>query len=120
MSKFKAGDIVTVVDWGRQYSTYADWFLSRKSEFPAEWLVKYAYDNCMFERPLTHKCYYTVLYVAGNMYLIGECRGYTGRLGSVYLISEGGIALAPKRMTKADIEKELGYTIEIIEEDEDE
>ena len=116
MSKFKAGDVVTVVNWGKQYTTYTEWFLFRKSEFPTEWLVKYAYANCMFKRPLTHK-YYTVLYVDDDMCLIGEREGYnTGRLGSVYIISEDGIALAPKRMTKADIEKELGYRIEIIEE----
>lgn len=118
MSKFKAGDVVIVKDWGRQFTTYTDWFIGHKDEIPIEWMIKYSYDNRNFEyEPIDMR--YVVLYVDDYMYLIGNCNNEFKHLRSVYLIHEDGIEFAPRRMTQAEIEKALGYKIEIVGDDED-
>lgn len=49
--------------------------------------------------------------------LICESSPFT-RVVATYLIGTEGLEDAPKRMTKKQIEKELGYSIEIVEEEE--
>lgn len=63
----------------------------------------------------------TVLYCAPHtncdhrmLYLIKHEGKHYGNY--VYLIDEAGIEVASRKMTLADIEKELGYSVEIVEE----
>ena len=118
MSKFVVGCTVKVVDWGRQYSSYDTWFKRHQFELPVEWLIHYAYENDNFERSqqLIDRIY-RVLYVDDDICLIGE---YSDNdiLRGVFLVNEEGLKLAPRKMTKADIEKALGYEVEIVEDDE--
>ena len=122
MSKFVVGCNVKVADWGRQYSSYDTWFKRHQFDLPVEWLIHYAYDNDNFERfehspqQLIDRIY-RVLYVDEDICLIGEYGDHDNLYG-VFLVHEEGLKLAPRRMTKADIEKALGYEVEIVEDDE--
>ena len=121
MNGFKVGDLVKVANWGAQYSSHRDWFLAHMSNagFKAEWAIRYAFDNALYEieslGDSAKQKTYQVLYTDGYRYLISvaETRSV---YQPVYLIQEYGLKRPPRKMTKADIEKELGYEVEIIEE----
>lgn len=120
MNKFKVGDLVKVANWGSQYSTHRDWFLAHMSDtgFKAEWAIRYAFDNELFENESGERAKqetYQILYIDGHKYLISVA-GTRSCYQPVYLIQEDGLKRLPRKMTKADIEKELGYEVEIIEE----
>ena len=83
--------------------------------FSIEWMVKYRYDDDDRDT-IGHVC--TVLHHALHpndfelmLYLVSD-----DSTGYVYLISEQGLEFAKRKMTIAEIEKELGYRIEIVEE----
>ena len=112
MSKFKVGDKVRVVNNGNRYDTYTEWFEAYREHLKTEWLVKYRYND---DDVITGDIC-TVLYYAPHttfhdmLYLIKHGTDY------VYLIGEAGIEVASRKMTLADIEKELGYSVEIVKE----
>jgi len=118
MNEFKVGDLVKVVDWGQQYSTHQDWFLAHMNNdgFKIEWAIRYAFSNALFEiKSLGDSAKletYRVLYMDGVTYLISSIAD-TQAYQPVYLFNESGLKRPPRKMTKADIEKELGYEIEI-------
>lgn len=113
MAKFKVGDKVRVINNGSRYDTFTGWFEAYREYLKTEWLVKYRYGD---DDNITGDIC-TVLYCAPHincahimLYLIEHSEGY------VYLIGEAGIEVASRKMTLADIEKELGYPVEIVEE----
>ena len=122
MNEFKVGDLVKVVDWGPQYSSHRDWFLAHMSNagFKAEWAIRYAFDNALYEieslgDSATQKTY-QVLYTDGYKYLISVVDGRSV-YQPVYLIQEDGLKRTPRKMTLKEIEKELGYEVELVAED---
>lgn len=124
MSEFKVGDLVKVANWGAQYSTHRDWFLAHMSDagFKAEWAIRYAFDNELFENESGEQAKqktYQILYTDGYKYLISvaETRSV---YQPVYLIQEDGLKRPPHKMTLKEIEKELGYEVEIIEDKKNE
>lgn len=113
MAKFKVGDKVRVVSNGSRYDTFTAWFAVNREHLETEWLVKYRYDDD--DNITGDVC--TVLYCAPHptrthdmLYFIKHGADY------VYLIGEAGIEITSRKMTLADIEKELGYRIELIRE----
>lgn len=116
----KVGDIVKVNDWGKAYSTYSKWFERWKSVLKYEWAVHYAYgDKSKYFANRHDDCLYCVLFVNDqtDAVLIGDGASKDYK---VYLVNISGLEKQySKRMTKTQIEKELGYKIEIIEEDEE-
>ena len=116
MSKFKVGDIVRVIDWGKQYSTCTPWFIEHASELELEWMINYCYGS--FSKNSDHYSMerFKVLFVDQDKgrCLIGEMR--INCVGNTYLIDKEGLALVRKRMTQDDIEMELGYRVELIGE----
>lgn len=126
------GDIVMVKNWGRNYSYDNQWFDNHFDELDRNWIINYAYDNSKYDKYSSFKSdpnYYKVLYIGFNAYesvaLIGDYLGKTAfgdaYVGAVYLISLDTLDVVEhiKKMTKTEIEKELGYKIEIINESED-
>lgn len=113
MAKFKVGDKVRVVNNGSRYNTFTAWFEVNREHLKTEWLVNYRYAD---DDDITgDTC--TVLYCAPHitnhsamLYLIKHGTDY------VYLIGEAGIEVVRRKMTLADIEKELVYSVEIVEE----
>lgn len=113
MAKFKVGDKVKVVNNGSRYDTFTGWFEAYREQLKTEWLVKYRYsDEDVITGDICTVLYYAPhINCAHNMlYLIKHEAGY------VYLIGEAGIEVVSRKMTLADIEKELGYSVEIVEE----
>jgi len=113
MAKFKVGDEVMVVNNGSRYDTFTAWFGANLEHLKPEWLVEYRYDD---DDVITGDIC-TVLYCAPHvycthdmLYLIRHSNGY------VYLIGEAGIDVVGRKMTQADIERELGYRVELIGE----
>lgn len=112
MAKFKVGDKVKVVNNGSRYDTFIGWFEAHREYLKTEWLVEYRYnDDDIITGDIC-----TVLYCAPHtmntsnmLYLIEHSSG------CVYLIGEAGIEFACRKMTLADIERELGYPVEIVE-----
>ena len=122
MNEFKVGDLVKVADWGSQYSSHRDWFLAHMSNagFKAEWAIRYAFDNVLYEieslGDSAKQKTYQILYTDGYKYLISAAK--TDSLYTpVYLINEKGLKRAPRKMTLKEIEKELGYEVELVAED---
>ena len=83
----KVGDTVTVVNSGKTYMTYADWF---KEQNCGNLVAKYAYGHL----PIVHNCWYKVIakgkHVANSnliLYAIEDTENY----GEIYLIAESGI-----------------------------
>lgn len=115
MSKFKAGDIVKVTNWGDQYSTCTPWFIAHASELKLEWMINYRYGNCSWDDKHSANEQFKVLFVDSKdgRCLIGRINYF---MHSVYLIGSDGLALARKAMTQDDIEMELGYRVELIGE----
>ena len=116
MSKFKAGDIVRVTNWGKQYSTCTPWFTKHASELKLEWMINYRYGNFLKNSDHHPNERFEVLFVDRDKKrcLIGEM--FINMIGSTYLIDEEGLAFVRKRMTQDDIEMELGYRVELIGE----
>ena len=112
MARFKVGDKVRVVNNDNRYDTYTEWFEAYHEHLKTEWLVKYRYND---DDVITGDIC-TVLYCAPHttfhdmLYLIKHGTDY------VYLIGEAGIDVVSRKMTLADIEAELGYMVELIEE----
>ena len=115
--KIKAGDIVYVKNWGKSYSANHSFFLERLSQLEPEWMIKYGYENNMYElyKNKIDRNEYKVLYVDGDMALITQ--KYFYNMSTVYLIATYAL-VTPVKMTKKQIEERLGYPIEIIEEGE--
>lgn len=111
----KIGDIATVKDCGRMYLTFSDWF--KRNDVDVEYACRYDYnrDNLhsgdrveiidIHPHHITKKnlCLVKIVNDIENDYFY-----YT------YLIDEEGLSPI-KRMTKEEIERELGYSIEIVE-----
>lgn len=135
MNKIKdinVGDIVRVKDWGKGYSCNNQWFNNHFDELNHDWIINYAYDNNKYDKYWEYNSdpnHYKVLYIGyiefHNNYkqpvaLISEYFGDTEfgdvYVESVYLIGLDALDVVEhiKQMTKAEIEKELGYKIEII------
>ena len=116
-TNIKAGDIVKVVNWGRNYSTYTDWFLEQADKLKPEWLVRYAYnDSRNYERyPKNHSDNrrWEVLSVVEDCALITQPDLFRPE---VYLISLDGLSPLTREMTLSEIEAELGYPVKIIKE----
>ncbi len=126
MEEIKVGDIVNVVNWSHMYSTNAPWFEENFGELNRDWIIRFAFgDSSNYlkygSEPLD-KTEYTVLFIGEHnmsnkpVALIAEGHSYS----SVYLIALDALTskkLSPKKMTKAEIETELGYEIDIVEED---
>ena len=115
----KAGDLVKVKNWGKGYTTYTGWFLDNFENLKPEWIINFAYNNDSKykDKCKTDSATYKVLYVKDSIALICEI-GLFNTVRETYLIGTGGLEDAPKRMTKKQIEEELGYPIEIVEEEE--
>ena len=113
----KAGDLVRVKNWGKGYTTYTGWFLNNFENLEPKWIINYAYgdDSKYRDKCKTDSAIYKVLYVEDSKALICECGLFARK---TYLISTEGLKDTPKRMTKKQIEEELGYSIEILEEEE--
>lgn len=116
--KIKAGDIVYVKDWGKSYGSNYSFFQERLSQLKPEWMIKYGYENNMYElyKNKIDRNEYKVLYVDGDMALITQ--NYFYNMSTVYLIATYALRFAPVEMTKKEIEEKLGYPIKIIEEGE--
>ena len=112
MRELKAGDRVFVKNWGSKFPSYSDWFVaqiqSHRKDFDIRWAIRFAYDVM---GDISPECVpYKILYVENDKALITKDCDFDY---PVYLIATH--ALRPiRRMTKAEIEKELGYEIEII------
>lgn len=112
----KVGDVVKVTDSVRGHSIYTQWFERWKPNLKYEWVVHYHYNaraTCLNIKDL-----YCVLFVdtAENLALIRE----EGRSDyKVFLVDIENLTEPSRRMTKKQIERELGYEIEIIEEGEE-
>lgn len=125
MSDIKVGDIVNVVDWGCAYSTNVSWFEENFEALNRDWIVRFAFDDSskylkFGDEPLD-ETEYTVLFIGKHnlcdkrVALIAE-----SSYSSVYLIGLDGLSkyIPPKKMTQKEIEKELGYKIEIVKDKE--
>ena len=110
--------MVYVEDWGKSYGSNYSFFQERLSQLKPEWMIKYSYENNMYElyKDKVDKNKYKVLYVDGDMALI--TREYICNMSATYLIATYALRLAPVEMTKKQIEEKLGYPIEIIDEGE--
>ena len=122
MNEFKVGDLVKVANWGSQYSSHRDWFLAHMSDagFEAEWAIRYAFDNALYEieslGDFAKQKTYQILYIDGIKYLI-SIADTDSLYTPVYLIHEKGLKRTPRKMTLKEIEKELGYEVELVAED---
>lgn len=105
---YKIGDEVKIIDGGRIYSTYIDWFIKNCDNI--EYFCRYAYSSSIKE-----KINYIILgkgihETNGKMlYIISANEDYA----PIFLISEDGIELVEKEMTLEEIEKALGYKIKL-------
>lgn len=111
----KVGDTVFVKNWGDKFPMYTDWFVAqlKDKDFDVRWAIRFAYGVCGDVSPRNMP--YVVLYVSGDKALITDASSLVD--GKVYLFGINGLRYF-RRMTKQDIEKELGYEIEIIGEEE--
>ena len=129
MSKFKVNDEVRVIDWGKAYTTNYNWFEQHKCDIPFRYAVRYAYANSanyinQIEKSDVDEKAYKVLFVEDDMLLITPVESYfegwrvvTSQNSPIFLISEYGVKkYLKKKMTKKQIEAELGYFVEIVEE----
>ena len=117
-ANIKAGDIVKVVDWGRIYSTYIDWFVERADELKAEWLARYAYGDSRnyenYPKKGSDNREWKVLFVDGQFALIIEESPFIITNEKVFLINVDGLSPFVREMTLSEIEAELGYPVKII------
>ena len=125
MSDIKVGDIVNVADWGSAYSTNVHWFKENFDALDRGWIIRFAFGDASkywkFGANSLDETEYKVLFIGKHnmrnktVALIAEDYDYS----PVYLIDLDALTTkpVPKKMTKAEIEKELGYEIYIVEED---
>ena len=108
---------VKVTDWGRGYTTNTPWFTNNWENLEKSWIINYAYgnedkfNNSRYDDPQLYK----VLYTDGDKALIGVI--YNSYVHETYLIGVDGIAPI-RKMTLQQIEEELGYSIELVEEED--
>ena len=126
MNDIKVGDIVNVVDWGRVYSTNVSWFKNNFGALNRDWIIRYAFGDSSnylkFRNASLDGTKYKVLFIGKHnicnslVALIAEDYAYS----PVYLIGLDGLSkyIPPKKMTQKEIEKELGYKIEIVKDKE--
>ena len=85
---FKVGDLVTVKDWGKGYSTNLGWF--ERHKVPYNYAVRYCYDNNIDESLWeTDENIYTIIEIAENIALIE--RKDASRYERVYLVNAEGL-----------------------------
>ena len=117
--KFKVGDKVKVKNWGRSYSTYTSFFEERQndSNMKIEYMINYAYNNDKFLKyrelnsdPDT----YTVVYVSNFLSPILIQDSFE----ATYIVGDDALEFENKKMTLKEIEEQLGFSIELISEDE--
>lgn len=115
--KFKVGDKVKVKDWGCSFTTYTGFFKDRQndSDMKIEYMINYAYNNGKFSQyyelnsdPDT----YTVVYVSNLQVLIQDS------FEATYLIRSDALEFKNRKMTLKEIEEQLGFSIELINENE--
>lgn len=116
--KLRVGDTVQVKDWGEMFCHCVDFFDKHHNEIVYNYMVRYAYgDNRNYvECRNADSSEYVVLYVYDERALISESVAE----GAVYLINTR--ALKPVNvveMTLAEIERQLGYRICIVEDSAD-
>lgn len=120
--KFKVGDKVKVENWGLSYTTYTSFFKNRQndSNMKIEYMINYAYNNDKFFKyyelnsdPDT----YTVVYVNDVNNFLSQVL-IQDSLGATYIIRADALEFKNKKMTLKEIEEQLGYSIELISEDE--
>ena len=93
----KAGDKVKVIDWGKQYTTYPEWFKNHKDDLKYEWVIKYRYNNNMYTKMKHEKDnnIYDVLYVDEKYALISTTYdryfNYSLTPSGTYLINITGL-----------------------------
>lgn len=116
MREIKAGDTVFVNNWGSKFPMFEEWFVRQmvdnSEEFDIRWAVRFAYGVTGMVSTNKNEPY-KVLYVSGDKALITELNCEVN--GPIYLIGTYGLRQF-RRMTKSEIEKALGYEIEIIGE----
>lgn len=116
--KFRVGDTVQVTDWGEMFCRCTDFFNAHRSEILYNYMVRYAYDDNRkyAECRNTDSSEYVVLYVYGKKALISK----SVESGVVYLINTKGLKpVNVVEMTLAEIERQLGYRICIVEDSAD-
>jgi len=116
--KFRVGDTVQVTDWGEMFSRCTDFFDKHHNEIVYNYMVRYAYgDNSNFiERNNADSSEYVVLYVYDGKALISKSLAS----GAVYLINTKGLKpVNVVEMTLAEIERQLGCRICIVEDSTD-
>ena len=125
MDDIKVGDIVNVVDWGNMYVSNVSWFEQNFDALDKDWIIRYAFGDdskySEFDDDTLDKTEYKVLFI-GKHNLFNRTVALITKddiSSRVYLIDLDGLKIktVPKKMTKAEIEKELGYEIDIVEED---
>lgn len=115
--KFKVGDRVRVINWGKMYDCDVSWFRRHEDMIDIELVARYAFNDSRkyTECQYTDDTIYTINYLTDTEALISE-----SDYRKVYLIGLEGLcfAYAPRRMTLSEIEDKLGYRVEIISEDQ--
>ena len=107
--RIKGGDLVYIVDTGKLYTTNKSFFEGLRYYLPYEYAIRYAWNST---QKLDLSADYTVLFIDDDKALISKDSDYA----PIYLIGIEGIRKTIKQMTLKEIEKELGYAIELVEE----
>lgn len=121
----KAGDIVRVTDWGRQYSTNTTWFVDNFNKLELDWVIHYAYDDniSFLERQFTDDAKYRVLYIDDVEDKALITKKYASKcIGAVYLVNLECLELYDKEteMTIKEIEEKLGiHNLKIVDKHEE-
>ena len=113
------GDIVKVTDWGKGYSTNADWIEKhyKAGDIPLKYVIHFAYGDCgaYVKHQYNDNAEYKVLYKDEEKALITRNGRY---VGETYILGLAGIEEYKTEMTVAEIEKKLGIrNLKIIKED---
>ena len=112
MAEIKVGDIVYVYNWGAKFPVHEAWFIEQlehnRENFDICWAIRFAYG--ITGEVSSRNVKYKILYLDGDRALITALYGVNN---PVYLIGTDALSKR-RRMTKEEIEEELGYEIEII------
>ena len=111
---YEKGHTVNVTNWGEMYTQYSSFF-NNKAIIPTSVIARYAFND----NSNTLKCKYSDSKVYEVLYVdwaerIAVITFHEGINSPVYLVGLAGLKPCPKRMTKEEIEQELGYPIEIV------
>lgn len=111
---FKVGDMVKVVDAGSLYTTYDSFFIKHNI---MELGLRYQYLHSDINKSATYKIKYIGKHTDSfNMVaVIEEVKDNDYCAKKIYLINVDGLKFARRRMTWEEIEKELGYMVEVID-----